>query len=136
MRGVGVDSVGRRITSFANVTNFFCTPITTRRGWGGIGFEDARGGGIKLVKDGGGKIRLAEDEGGGGIGVEDGWRGGIRAEDGGGKGHEDGMVQMTLPLGTCEDTRGITWVCFIPLGFSIEAFNLAPYTMQKLLNCY
>jgi hypothetical protein len=32
----------------------------------------------------------------------------IGAEDGGGKGHEDGMVRMTLPLGTCEDTRGTT----------------------------
>jgi hypothetical protein len=81
--------------------------------------------------------------GGGGIGVEDG-RGnadGGRGGEGGGedgrrRGHEDGMVQMTLPLGTCENTRGTTRVCFIPLGFSVETSNLAPYIMQKILNCY
>ncbi len=49
MRGVGVNSKGGRTTSFANVTNFFCIPITTRDGGGGIGVEDGGGNG-----DGGG----------------------------------------------------------------------------------
>ncbi len=117
MRGVGVNSEGRRTTSFANVTIFFCIPITTGGGGGGIGFEDARGGGIG-VENGGGN-----GDGGGG-------------EDGGGRGHEDGMVQMTLPFKTCEDTRGTIMVWFIPLGFSIEALDLAPSKMKKNFNCF
>jgi hypothetical protein len=111
MRGVGVDSEGGRTPTSANVTNFFCIPITIGGGGGGVGFEDARGGGIG-VKDGGGNAD------GGGVG-----EGG---EDGGGRGHEDRMVQMTLPLGTCEDTRDTIGVC---LGFSIETLDLAPSTM-------
>jgi hypothetical protein len=78
-------------------------------------------------------MSFCPENGGGGIGVED--RGG-NAYEGGERGHEDGMVQMTFPLGTCEDTGGIIGVCFIPLGFSVEPLNLAPYTMQKKLNCY
>jgi hypothetical protein len=166
MRGVGARQRTKKTRSSANVTNFFCTPITIGGGGdargGGIGVEDARGGGIgttdggggiRLAEDGGGRIGLAEDVRGGGIGAKYGGGSGIGAkdgggnvdgggggkgggEDGGGKRHEDGMVQMTLPLGTYEDTKGISWVCFIPLGFSIETSNLAPYTMQKRLNCF
>ncbi|CAM6003046.1 unnamed protein product [Sphagnum balticum] len=103
MRGVGVNSEGRRTTSFANVTIFFCIPITTGGGGGGIGFEDARGGGIG-VENGGGNGDGGGVENGGGNG--DGGGG----EDGGGRGHEDGMVRMTLPFKTCEDTRGTIMV--------------------------
>jgi hypothetical protein len=112
MKGVGANSEGGRIISFANVTNFFCIPITIGGGGGGIGIEEGGGNG---------------NGGGGGEGG---------AEDGRGRGHEDGMVRMTLPFRTCEDTRGTIMVCFIPLGFSIEASNLAPSTMQKKLNCF
>ncbi|CAM6067577.1 unnamed protein product [Sphagnum tenellum] len=91
MKGVGVNSKGGITTSFANVTNFFCIPITTGGGGGGIGFEDTRRGGIG-VEDGGGN-----GNGGGG-------------ENGRGRGHEDGMVRMTFPFRTCEDTRGTIMV--------------------------
>jgi hypothetical protein len=46
------------------------------------------------------------------------------------------MVRMTLPFRTCEDTRGTIMVWFIPLGFSIEALDLAPSKMKKKLNCF
>jgi len=44
MRGVGAKSGEGRTTSFANVTNFFCIPITTGGGGtrGAIGAEDGR----------------------------------------------------------------------------------------------
>ncbi len=117
MRGVGADSRRRRITASTNVIDFFCTPFTTGGGGGGIGFEDGGGGGIG-AKDGGGNA-----DGGGG-------------EDGVGRWHEDEMIWMTFPLGTCQDTRGTIGVCFIPLGFLVETPYLAPYTMQKKLNCF
>jgi hypothetical protein len=111
-------------------------------GRGGIGAKEARGGGIGAEDVRGGGIRV-EDGGGGGIGAKngggnvDGQRGGEGgSEDGGGRGHEDGMVLMTLPLGRCANTRGNTWVCFIPLGFLVETSNLTPCTMQKRLNCF
>jgi hypothetical protein len=53
-----------------------------------------------------------------------------------GRWHEDEMIWMTFPLGTCQDTRGTIGVCFIPLGFLVETPYLAPYTMQKKLNCF
>jgi hypothetical protein len=142
MKGVGVNNGGGKTTSSTNVTNCFCTPITTRGGGSGIGVEDGGGGGIRLNENGRGRIGLVEDVGGG-IGAEDG-RGNVDGgkggegggEDGGGRGHEDGMVQIFLPLGTCEDTRGTTRVCFISLGFLVEALDLAPYTMQNRLNCF
>jgi len=135
MKNVGANSKGGKITSFANVTNFFCTSITIGGGGNGIRFEDVKCGiGAENAKGG----VIGVKDGGGGIVVKDGGRnangGGGReggGEDGKGRGHENGMVQMTLPLGTYENTRGTIGVCFIPLGFSIKASNLVPYTMQK-----
>jgi hypothetical protein len=90
-------------------------------GGGGIGAEDGGGGGMGVK---GGR--------GGEIGVEDGRGGGEGGgEDKGGRRNEFGMVKMTLPLDTGEDTRGTIGVCFTPFSFSIEALNLVPYIMQK-----
>jgi hypothetical protein len=73
-----------------------------------------------------------EDGRGGEIGVEDGRGGGEGgSEDKGGRRNENGVVRMTLPLETCEDTWGTIRVCFTPFNFSIGALNLVPYIMQK-----
>lgn len=61
-------------------------------------------------------------EGGGGIGGEDG-----------GRNEDVGIIQITLPLGTCGEV-GTTIVCFMPLGFSwvetlVPSSSLVPHTI-------
>jgi len=65
-----------------------------------------------------------------------GGSGGGRGVDG----EEDKMkIQITLPLGTWGEV-GTTRMCFIPLGFLVEALippsTLVPYTIQNKLNEY
>lgn len=90
----------------------------------------------KLAEDGGSRINSAKDAWGGGIWAKDGGGGGIGVEDGrgedrGGRINEDGIVWMTLPFETCEDTKGTIGVCFTPFSFSIETLDLVHYIMQK-----
>ncbi len=101
---LGYEPKAKVVTLLVHMTSFkgqFLI-VTNKGGGGGIRLENGRGGGIGV----GGGRRGAYGRGGGEGGGEN-----VR-----GIGNENvGMVQITLPLGTCE--VGTIGVCFLPLGF-------------------